>query len=93
MQERFLNLKLAGPFHTEKLEIAASKLKNELDNIDISYADEKKVIKNIDGEMYKDSDSIKEILSKHVMNPVRFKNGLEKMIELGVDTFVEIGPR
>lgn len=85
-------LKTSGPFHTEKLKVASNKLKEELDKIEIKNNNKVKVIKNIDATPYTDADDIKEILSKHVMSPVQFKKTLEKMIEEGVDTFVEIGP-
>lgn len=86
-------LKTSGPFHTEKLSLAAEKLKSELDKIQISFNKEKKVLKNIDGKEYKETDNIKEILAKHVMSSVRFKDEIEEMIKNGVDTFIEIGPR
>lgn len=50
-----------------------------------------KVIKNIDGEIYKETDDIVDILSKHIMSPVRFTRGLETMYENGINTFIEIG--
>ncbi len=86
-------LKTSGPFHTEKLEIAARKLKEELQKIEIKYNSQKKIIKNIDGKAYREEDDIKEILSRHVMSPVRFKNSIEEMLNMGIDTFIEIGPR
>jgi len=53
---------------------------------------ETEVIKNLDGDMYKQNDDIKDILVKHIISPVRFSNGLKKMIDMGVDTFIEVGP-
>ena len=88
-----IELQTSGPFHTVKLEKAAEKLKLELDKININTDFTKQIIRNIDSEIYKKDDDIREILSKHVMSPVKFKNGIEKMIENGVDTFIEIGPR
>lgn len=85
-------LKTSGPFHTEKLKVASNKLKEELDKIEIKNNNKVKVIKNIDATPYTDADDIKKILAKHVMSPVQFKKTLEKMIEEGVDTFVEVGP-
>ena len=85
-------LKTSGPFHTEKLAESSRLFRNELENI--QFKDFKtKVIKNIDGEIYSKTDDIKDILAKHIINPVKFSKGLEKMIEEGVDTFIEIGPR
>lgn len=87
-----MSFKQVGPFHTVKLEKASEKLKIELDKVEINNNFTKQVIRNIDAEIYKKEDDIREILAKHVMSPVKFKDSLEKMIELGVDTFIEIGP-
>lgn len=84
-------LKTAGPFHTEKLINSSNALKKELENVTINKF-ETKVIKNLDGEFYKDTDDIKDILAKHIINPVRFSKTLENMLNNGVDTFIEIGP-
>ena len=88
-----VELKTSGPFHTEKLAIAAEKLGLELNKIEIKYKEENKVIKNIDAKEYEAKDNIRENLAKHVMSPVLFRKSIEKMLELGVDTFIEIGPR
>lgn len=50
------------------------------------------VIKNLDGKPYTADDNIKEILEKHIINPVRFSTTIQTMLESGIDTFVEIGP-
>ena len=50
------------------------------------------VIKNLNGEQYCDSDNMVEILSNHVINPVKFRKSIETMLDMGIDTFVEIGP-
>ena len=84
-------LKTAGPFHTEKLIKASEALRKELDNIKINKFNTK-VIKNLDGTMYSEKDDIKDILAKHIINPVRFSKTLENMLEEGIDTFIEIGP-
>lgn len=84
-------LNTAGPFHTNKLLESSKKLKKELEKININKF-ETKVIKNLDGEFYKDTDDIRDILSKHIINPVRFSKTLETMMNEGVDTFIEIGP-
>lgn len=89
---RAIELKTSGPFHTVKLKDASDKLRNELENISIEYNDKIKVIKNIDAREYKKEDNIKDILAKHIISPVRFKETIDYIIENGVDTFVEIGP-
>lgn len=84
-------LKTSGPFHTSKLEKCSEALKEALLQININKQNSK-VVKNIDGEMYKVTDNIVDILSKHIMNPVRFTKCLQTMYNNGINTFIEIGP-
>lgn len=84
-------LKTAGPFHTEKLIESSNALRKELEKITINKP-ETTVIKNLDGEEYKETDDVKDILAKHIINPVRFSKTLQTMIENDIDTFIEIGP-
>lgn len=85
-------LKTAGPFHTEKLIDASQALRKELEQITIhDFAIP--VVKNLDGAVYRKEDDCKDILAKHIISPVRFSKSLETMLEMGVNTFVEIGPR
>lgn len=84
-------LKTAGPFHTEKLIRSSEMFRKELDNIKINDFNSR-VIKNLDAKEYSENDNVREILAKHIINPVRFSNTLELMINDGIDTFIEIGP-
>ena len=89
--KRVIELNTAGPFHTKMLKDASIKLREQLEDITINSS-KNVVIKNIDGKAYKDSEDVKDILSKHITNPVRFEDGIKEMIDMGIDTFVEIGP-
>lgn len=84
-------LKTSGPFHTERLIESSNRLKEELEKVKINSFNSK-VIKNLDGMEYTDSDDVRDILAKHIINPVRFSKTLENMIKKGVDTFIEVGP-
>ena len=53
---------------------------------------ESKVVKNIDGEVYKDNDDVKDILAKHIISPVRFSKCLKTMKDMGAEEFIEVGP-
>lgn len=86
-----IELKTSGPFHTEKLEEASNALRKELETVEFNKI-EIPVIKNINGEAYSKNDNMVEILSKHVISPVKFRKSIETMLEMGIDTFVEIGP-
>lgn len=89
--KRVLELKTSGPFHTIKLKKAAEELRKELDKININKF-ESKVVKNIDGEIYKAQDDVKDILAKHIISPVRFSKTVQTMMDEGVEKFIEIGP-
>ena len=84
-------LKTSGPFHTEELKEASEALKKELGKVEFNKFNNT-VIKNIDGTEYKETDDIRDILAKHIISPVKFTAVLQKMLDMGVDTFVEVGP-
>ncbi len=84
-------LNTSGPFHTLKLKDASNYLRKDLENVTFGKF-ETDVIKNLDGKTYTDQDDMIEILSNHIINPVRFSIGIENMINKGFDTFIEIGP-
>ena len=84
-------LNTAGPFHTEKLQESSKALAKELAKVEFKPF-KSQVIKNLDGKAYTDEDNIKEILERHIINPVRFSKTIETMLNNGIDTFIEIGP-
>ena len=86
-----IELKTSGPFHTEKLKDASNELRKELEKISFNKC-EISVIKNLDGTAYTDEDDMVDILANHVINPVKFRKSIETMLEMGIDTFVEVGP-
>lgn len=84
-------LKTSGPFHTEKLKEASEALKKDLEKVEFHQFNNT-VVKNIDGTEYKETDDIRDILAKHIISPVKFTEVLKKMLDIGVDTFIEVGP-
>jgi len=90
--KRVIELKTSGPFHTSKLQEASKMLAEALSDITINSISDKKVLKNIDATEYSNTDNVKEILANHVINPVRFKDIIKNMADMGVDTIIEVGP-
>ena len=90
--KRAIELNTSGPFHTCKLKDASEELTKELALVKIGNFNNTKVIKNLDGKPYKVQDDVKQILANHIINPVRFADGLQTMLDMGIDIFVEIGP-
>jgi [acyl-carrier-protein] S-malonyltransferase len=73
------------------LKPASDKLNVELHNTQINDMSIP-VITNLTGDVVADKNDVIDILTKQVMNSVRWQQSVEKMMELGVDTFVEMGP-
>ncbi|WP_044893801.1 ACP S-malonyltransferase [Bacillus alveayuensis] len=89
--KRVIPLEVSGPFHSSLMKPAASKLKEVLDGMQISDANVP-VIANVTAEPMINKEEIKQKLIEQLYSPVRWEQSVNKMIELGVDTFVEIGP-
>ena len=88
---RVIPLKVSGPFHTSMLNEASKKLALHL-NDTVFNESKVKVITNVTGDFIKNKDEIKSLLEKQVKSSVKWSNTIEKMIDEGIDTFIEIGP-
>lgn len=89
--KRCIPLKVSGPFHSLMLKEAGEKLGEVLETVkihDISVP----YITNVTADYVKDKEKVKGLLKEQVYSPVKWQQSVERMIEDGVDTFVEIGP-
>lgn len=89
--KRCVPLKVSGPFHSALLQNAGKKLRAELDKVEI-HAPQIPYVSNVTADYVTDNADIAELLEKQVSSPVRFYQGIERMIADGADTFIEIGP-
>lgn len=85
-----VRLSVKAPFHTSFLSSAAEKFKVELSKINFEES-KIPVISNVTAEEIS-YDSLVGLLSKQVMSSVLWEKSVHKMIEMGIDVFVEIGP-
>ena len=90
--KRVVKLQTSGPFHTKKLEKAKQEYKKELEKVKFSKPNIK-VIKNLNGELYQETEDFVETLSNHIVSPVRFDKAIKLMSEENVGEYIEIGPR
>ena len=86
---RAVPLNVSGGFHSPFMAEAAEKLAAVLENMDTKVPG-MPVYANYTAEPYGTEDA-RFLLTKQVMSPVRWQQTVEKMIEAGVDTFVEVG--
>lgn len=88
---RGIGLNVSGPFHSSLLKDASDEFYKTIQKVKINQLG-KTVYSNVLGTEYKEDDDIRLLLKKHIMSSVYFEKSIRKMIENGVDTFVEIGP-
>lgn len=89
--KRVIPLVVSGPFHSAMLEEAGRDLAEELKRVELGSL-KIPYVTNVTAEVIEDTDKIKELLERQISSPVRWQQSVERMIEEGVDTFVEIGP-
>ena len=89
--KRAMKLPVSAPFHCSMLIGAGEKLAKELENVEVSEMNIP-VVTNVTADYVSSKDDIKRILVEQVSNSVKWEASIRKMIEDGVDTFVEVGP-
>ncbi|MFB1081145.1 ACP S-malonyltransferase [Jeotgalibacillus sp. JSM ZJ347] len=89
--KRCLPLNVSGPFHSSLMKPAADKFASELKNISISDASVP-VVANVTADAVFEADKIEKLLVTQLYSPVLWEDTVEKLIDLGVDTFIEAGP-
>jgi len=89
--KRCIPLKVSGPFHSALLKDAGEKLYEELRDVTLR-APKMPYLTNVTADYVTSEENIKELLKQQVASSVRFQQSIEKMIEDGVNVFVEIGP-
>src|SRR5699024_3284164 len=50
------------------------------------------IIANVTGEEVTDPEEIRNLLHKQIYSPVLWEDSIKKLGDLGVDTFIEVGP-
>ncbi|QBP41491.1 ACP S-malonyltransferase [Paenisporosarcina antarctica] len=89
--KRAIQLVVSGPFHSELMRPAASKLQDALDQLEMHNTDVP-VISNVTASPVTTSEEMKELLVQQLYSPVRFEESIRALMELGVNTFIECGP-
>ena len=88
---RVLPLTVSGPFHSSMLQNAGKELEKELSKVEFSSL-KIPYVTNVTAQYVTDFKETKHLLAKQISSSVRWQQSVEKMLEDGVDTFVEIGP-
>ena len=88
--KRLIPLNVSGPFHTALLKPASERLAEVIETVEFSDF-VRPLVGNTEATVM-EKERVKELLTRQVMEPVRFYDSIAKMQEAGVTEFIEIGP-
>jgi [acyl-carrier-protein] S-malonyltransferase len=88
---KVVKLQVSGPFHSSLLKPAAEKLGEELKSLTLKDI-EVPILSNINANYVSEGKDFYDILPKQAMSAVLWEDIIRRMLQDGVDTFVEIGP-
>ena len=89
---RGIMLPISVPCHCRLLDEAAKKFEENLKGITVSDFNVD-VIPNYNPEISYSKDNVRNLLAKQLNSPVRWQETVERMIKMGINTIVEIGPK
>ena len=88
---RVVPLAVSGAFHSKYMESAGGKFAEFVKELQINDA-KLPVITNVDAEETISGEDFKTKMPKQIYSSVHWTQTIQKMVENGVDTFIEIGP-
>ncbi|MCC2442987.1 ACP S-malonyltransferase [Bacillus cereus] len=92
MGGKTIPLKVSAPFHSPLMDAASIKFSKELEKYDYGSF-QWPVISNVTATPYKDKQFVLPNLTNQMANPVQWQRSIQYMLNKGVDTFIEIGPK
>ena len=88
---KFVNLPVSAPFHCPLMKNATNEMQNKIQ--DTNFSDPIiDIISNVTASPQNKSQEIKKLLTEQIEKPVRWRESVINMINLGVNSFIEIGP-
>ena len=87
---KLIRLNVAGAFHTSLMQSAVPLLQAALDEMPIQDC-RLPVYSNVDAAPHQSASEIRDLLSRQVVNPVRWEDSIRRMIADGIDGFLEAG--
>lgn len=89
---RAVKIAVSGAFHTPFMADATEALSKELAKMELSVPSID-LYSNLLGDVYPmDTAKIADTVAKQASNSVRWEDSVRRMLESGVDTFIEVGP-
>ena len=89
--KRVIPLAVSGAFHSELMKGAGEDFAKYLEEFSLNDANIE-VITNVDAEITTKAEDFKSKMPQQIYSSVYWTQTIQKMVDNGVDTFVEIGP-
>jgi [acyl-carrier-protein] S-malonyltransferase len=86
-----IRLKVAGAFHSPLMRPALDPVRDALSRVTFR-APRMALVPNVSGRITRESSALRDLLSRHIVSPVRWERSIRALADAGVDTFVEAGP-
>ena len=90
--KRVLPLNVSAAFHTPLMAPAAERLRAALDRIEWRTP-RIPVMANLTGRPHQGGDRIPQVMEMQLRSPVRWAACVSMLVELGCDSFIEVGPK
>lgn len=90
--KRVIALNVSAAFHTPLMAPAAERLRAALDRVEWR-APRIPVMANLTGRHHQGGDRIPHVMEMQLRSPVRWSACVGSLVELGCDTFIEVGPK
>ncbi len=90
--KRVIPLNVSAAFHTPLMAPAAERLRAALDRIEWR-SPRVPVMANLTGRQHQGGDRIPHVMEMQLRSPVRWSACIASLVEIGCDTFLEVGPR
>lgn len=88
---KVVKLSVTAPFHSRLLSPAGERLAEALARVNMKDA-AIPVVANVTADYVQKAAEIRPLLVRQVFSPVRWEESVRRMIDDGVETFIEVGP-
>ena len=86
-----IKLPVSAPFHCKLMSSATEIMKKEFEKVSLINGSNI-LISNVTADEISDKDKLKELLIDQIENKVRWRESVNKMVNEGVNHFIEVGP-
>ncbi|MEK6528816.1 MAG: ACP S-malonyltransferase [Nitrospirota bacterium] len=90
--KKAISLAVSAPSHCKLMEAASKRLSDMLDTISLQ-SPQIPIVNNADAKFLSKPEEIKDSLVRQLNQPLLWEESVKLMIQNGVDTFIEVGPK